>query len=105
MVPLIKLGLLLVLALGSLAGFTGCATPPSDAVSDAQVPDRELERTLITRLNQEMLLDRASIGPASDEGVVTLKGVIHNEQQRMRAIAITRATPGVKGVIDELKRF
>ncbi len=101
----IMLTLLMVLALGSLAGLTGCATPSPEAAADLRVPDRELEKNVASRLNQDMVLSRAAIRPVSDEGVVTLHGLVNSEAQRMRAMAITRATPGVLGVIDQLKRF
>lgn len=97
--------LLMALAVGSLAGLAGCSTPPPEAAADLRVPDQELEKNVSSRLSQEMVLNRASIRPVSDEGVVTLNGLVNSEAQRMRAIAIARATPGVLGVIDQLKRF
>ena len=94
-----------MLAVGLLCGGMGCATPPADGAAEERTSDRELESAILGRLNQEMLLDRASIRPSSDQGVVTLTGVVRNESQRMRAVAITRATPGVLGVIDHLRAF
>lgn len=104
MVWLIKVCLMLLLAAGSLFALTGCATPPAGENISERVSDRELERLVMSRIAQEVLLDRATIMAVSDESVVTLKGMIITESQRMRAIAIARATPGVLGVIDQLTR-
>ncbi len=103
--PLVKL--MLVLGLGWWGGvaLVGCASVDPAAETRVSSSDQELRNTVMGRLGQEMLLNRASISVSSDAGVVTLRGVISSEAQRMRALAITRATPGVLGVIDHLRTF
>lgn len=92
---------LVMMACVLVAGATGCATTAGEPVS----PDTALSQSVMDRLGQEMLLERASLLATSTEGVVTLTGVVRTDAQRVRAVAITRSTPGVRDVVDRLRRY
>lgn len=77
----------------------GCATT-TETASD---PDAQIEQAVTDRLNQEMLAARGGLMASSRDGVVTLHGVVRNEAQRARAIAIVRSTSGVREVVDRLR--
>lgn len=94
--------LMLALSGGLLLG-PGCATVEQGAVAGDD--DHALARSVMDRLSQEILLDRASISATSRQGVVTLRGVVRSEVQRARAVAIARATSGVTEVVDQLRDY
>ena len=83
----------------AVAGVTiGCTTADQRAATD-------LSHLVMARLTNDPFLERASIQANSDEGVVTLRGMLRNESQRARALSIARSTPGVRGVIDHLRIY
>lgn len=90
-----------VLMVVILAVAAGCASPGLP-VDDA---DAVVAQAVGDRLAQEMLLDRASIKASSQDGVVTLHGVVRSEAQRARALAIARSTSGVREVVDRLRDY
>ena len=97
-------GLWLMLALGGgLMAVAGCTTAERAALAGDK--DHALARSVMDRLSQEILLDRASISATSRGGVVTLRGVVRSEVQRARAVAIARATSGVTEVVDQLREY
>ena len=87
---------LAVLALGP-----GCATLDESA----QSPDAVIEQAVMDRRTQEMMLSRGALMASSKDGVVTLHGVVRNEAQRVRALAIARSTSGVREVVDRLRGY
>ena len=95
--------LALAVAVSGLA--MGCATADAPAATADQREATELSQRVMARLTNDPFLERASIRATSDEGVVTLRGMLRNESQRARALSIARATPGVRGVIDQLRIF
>ena len=93
------------LCVAVLSGASGCATalPPTGTAEEEAAYD--LSRIVMARLTEDPFLERASIQATSDEGVVTLRGMIRSEAQRMRALSIARSTAGVRGVIDSLRFY
>lgn len=86
---------------GSLTwGAAGCATTGEPLSTDAA-----LSQSVMDRLGQELLLERASVLATSADGVVTLTGVVRTDAQRARAMAIARSTAGVREVVDRLRRY
>ena len=91
---------LFLLAGSLMLGATGCAT-----TGEPLSPDAALSQSVMDRLGQEMLLERASVLASSADGVVTLTGVVRTDAQRLRAVGIARSTPGVLDVVDRLRRY
>lgn len=92
---------LVMVACSLTLGGSGCATTAGEPLS----PDAALSQSVMDRLGQEMLLERASVLATSAEGVVTLTGVVRTDAQRARAVAIARSTAGVLDVVDRLRRY
>lgn len=90
----------------AVAGVTiGCTTADAPPVTADQRAATDLSHLVMARLTNDPFLERASIQANSDEGVVTLRGMLRNESQRARALSIARSTPGVRGVIDHLRIY
>ena len=73
---------------------------------DAIKPDidgQNLSQRVQTRLKWDDLLEGLTIRVRTDKGVVTLSGVVRNEMQRRRAVALTESTKGVEKVVDALE--
>jgi hyperosmotically inducible protein len=74
-------------------------------VSGPDVPDSQLEKTLIGKISSETIgygnmFDAISI--SVQNGVVTLSGHAHDYPNRDSALAVASTTPGVKDVIDDI---
>jgi hyperosmotically inducible protein len=74
-------------------------------VSGPDVPDAQLEKTLIGKISSETIgygnmFDAISI--SVQNGVVTLGGHAHDYPNRDSALAVASTTPGVKDVIDDI---
>ena len=72
----------------------------------SNVPDSELEKKLADRLRY----DRVGYGVAFNalqlavnNGIVTVSGEVHDYPSRDSALSIIETTPGVKGVVDNIK--
>jgi len=95
----------------SLAPETAQASPPSgigEKVSEAagavgQVVD---DAAITTEVKAKLLADSkvsgTKINVDTKEGVVTLKGTVKNEEEKVKAIQIARDTQGVQRVEDQL---
>ena len=64
--------------------------------------DKLLTARIKTKLIAEPGIRSLSIDVDTVNGVVTLTGVVKNEEQRRRVLEIVRATKGVKAVVDNL---
>ena len=83
----------------------GCSTSGAPAdVSGAAASDKDIVDDVIDRLRQDPVTYRYPFSIASDEGVVTIGGIVGYEDARLRAISIVRGAPGVKGVVDNITR-
>lgn len=74
-------------------------------VSGPDVPDAQLQKTLIGKISSETIgygnmFDAISI--SVQNGVVTLSGHAHDYPNRDSALAVASTTPGVKDVIDDI---
>ncbi len=83
--------LVFLLAVGMTVG---CAKPPNDAqiTSDVQ-----------SKINGDSGLQGKQLGVQSENGTVTLSGVVDNETQRDAAARYASAIPGVKQVVNNLQ--
>ncbi len=75
-------------------------------VSGPDVPDAQLQKTLIGKISSDTIgygnmFDAISI--SVQNGVVTLSGHAHDYPNRDSALAVASTTPGVKDVIDEIE--
>jgi len=73
------------------------AAYPVGGVSDGWIKSR-----IYGQFITEKALDNSNINVDVDKGVVTLKGTVRSEAGRTRAMAIAKATNGVKNVNDAL---
>ena len=98
--------LLVLPALLVALGAAGCATVvPVEAPEGGALQDVEVAQRVADRLSQDLYLERAAITVSCDEGVVTLRGVVRDQTQRVRAVGVARGAAGVAGVIDSLRVF
>jgi hyperosmotically inducible protein len=68
-----------------------------------QVKDAWITMKIHSQFVPEDALEDSNIDVDSTNGVVTLSGTVANDAGRSRAVAIAKATDGVKGVTDKLK--
>ena len=74
-----------------------------DAARDAtDAKDEQLTQTVRGRLDGEAQLKDAQIKVRADNGVVTLMGTVPSPKMKDRAAELTRKTPGVRSVRNEL---
>jgi hyperosmotically inducible periplasmic protein len=78
-------------------------------VRDADRADDGLDRPdvwITTKVQSKYFLDDdvrgRNIDVTTNEGIVTLRGTVHNERERRQAVALARNTDGVSDVRDEL---
>ena len=100
-----------VLAFGAAAAFAGCT-----GTSETKVPEPFGTRPATTVLKDALTLSAVKaklIGDDPDstltlrvavtDGVVTLRGTVHDAAIRRKVVADARATGGVKRVVDQLR--
>lgn len=112
------LGLPGLLALGAFVGIsavssaTAQAAGPPQATQEAKetarqsgnvVKDSWITMKVHSQFIPEDALEGSDIDVETNAGVVTLRGTVLTEAGRGRAVAIAKATDGVKSVKDELK--
>jgi osmotically-inducible protein OsmY len=69
----------------------------------AKLTDSEVTAKVKTRLQDEDMLDKATINiDTEDDGVVTLKGSVPSAAAETRALELTRTTDGVRKVVDKI---
>jgi len=84
----------------------GCAQRAPSGGNDQLASDDKSVVTMVhSRLRDDPVTSRLSLGVESADGIVTLNGRIDNAAMRMRAVGIVRGTPGVRGVIDKTVQF
>jgi hyperosmotically inducible protein len=71
--------------------------------TDKRVSDSAVTKEIETQYRADETLGSAQIWVATNDGVVTLAGVIPSESARRRAIDVAKEAPGVKRVEDELR--
>ncbi len=74
-------------------------------VSGPDVPDAQLQKTLIGKISSETIgygNEFDAISVTVQNGVVTLSGHAHDYPNRDSALAVASTTPGVKDVIDDI---
>jgi osmotically-inducible protein OsmY len=63
--------------------------------------DLELKQDVLSRLELEPKIDPAELGVSVENGVVTLKGNMESEEDRVSAERAVRFVKGVKGLVDD----
>lgn len=71
--------------------------------ANKRVSDSAVTSDIEARYRADKTLGRAHISVATDDGVVTLAGVIPSNSARQRAIEVAETSPGVKRVEDKLR--
>jgi hypothetical protein len=67
------------------------------------VPDAEIEKSIRARLAGDPDLTKCAITVKSEDGIVTLTGLVSNVSDRSAASRIVLEQPGVKTIVDDLK--
>jgi osmotically-inducible protein OsmY len=75
--------------------------PAQDANRVAE-KDGDIQSAIETRLEARGELDDSDIDVAVSNGVARLTGSVNSQVDRMTALTVTRATSGVRAVLDEL---
>jgi osmotically-inducible protein OsmY len=76
---------------------------PDTIRDNVNAKDDQLIQTVRERLDGDAQFKEAEIRVRADNGVVTLMGNVPNAKAKDRAIEMTRKTPGVRGVRNELQ--
>jgi hyperosmotically inducible protein len=76
---------------------------PNVAASRVDVKDDGLHDAIESRLESRDELNDADINVEVKNGVVRLTGMVKSQRDRLTALTVTSATPGVKSVLDGLK--
>ena len=75
----------------------GCASSGGgSAGSSGGTSDSEITAAVKDALKQDELLSSTNIEVSTDQGLVTLSGVVPSPMAYMRAISLARRVPGVK---------
>ena len=90
-----------VLAAGALSGLFGCAALEGQDLSADPTSDEGITAVASSRLNDDMMVGRATLGVSVDNGLATLYGSVPDEATRQRAIQILKGTPGIFDVVDQ----
>jgi osmotically-inducible protein OsmY len=87
----------------ALAALSACATVERAAAPASA--DQALALLVQDRLGQDAVTRRNQFRVAADGGVVTVRGFVSNEPDRMRTLGVIRGTPGVASVVDQLRIY
>jgi hypothetical protein len=68
-----------------------------------ELPEPDIEARVVMRLHWDKSLESVQIQVTAKDGVVELKGVVQNLEQRRRAIDLAESTAGVVQVKDGLE--
>ncbi|HBT03310.1 MAG TPA: hypothetical protein DEA54_00650 [Thermodesulfobacterium commune] len=90
-----------VLIGGGVAAGYKVATDPRSV--GTQIDDAKITAKIKMKLIEDKDLKAFSIDVDTVNGVVTLTGVVENEYQRSKAVAIAKSVPGVKTIINNLQ--
>ncbi|MEM7391005.1 MAG: BON domain-containing protein [Verrucomicrobiota bacterium] len=80
---------------------SGCVT---NGGSHAGAPgsDQEIRRDVSDALREDVVTASEPIGISVEGQIVTLHGLVSSPAVQARAVTITRAVPGIKGVVDKI---
>jgi hyperosmotically inducible periplasmic protein len=76
---------------------------PESMAKAVEAKDDDIRKDVDARLEARPELKDASIDSQVEKGVVRLTGSVASQSDRLIALTTTRATPGVRSVIDDLK--
>jgi hyperosmotically inducible periplasmic protein len=96
-----QLGLPIIASLAVIVLFAGCNAIQRTGSTNEQTDDA-ISATLKASFAQDHSLRWETITIVTSDGVVTLNGNVANPNERDRAGAIARSTPGVQAVNDNL---
>lgn len=85
--------------------WVSCASVNESGLSQGSASDTDLAADVQDRLLADGVTRRTPIGISVQDGIVTLTGVMPNPGERARTISVVEGTPGVKSVVDQLRRF
>ncbi|WP_051172894.1 BON domain-containing protein [Thermodesulfobacterium hveragerdense] len=85
---------------GVAAGYKVATDPRSVGI---QIDDAKITAKIKMKLIEDKDLKAFSIDVDTVNGVVTLTGVVENEYQKSKAVAIAKSVPGVKTIINNLQ--
>ena len=95
---------LFMLLLAAPTVFTGCTTLSNpDAMQSGSASDEQITNDILQRLQDDTVTGRTTFNVEVQNGVVTVRGVVHNESVKGRALGIARGTQGVVDVIDAIQ--
>ncbi|HEV8306349.1 MAG TPA: BON domain-containing protein [Methylomirabilota bacterium] len=92
----------LALVMALLGSVAGCASAPEKSAG-ATVDDALTTAAVKTRLAREKLSTLTRIDVDTNQGIVSLNGVVENEDVRYRAGEAARQVGGVRGVVNNLR--
>jgi len=76
---------------------------PDVAANRVEVQDDGLTDAVQARLDAHTELEKADISIEVKNGVVRLTGVVKSQRDRLTALTVASATPGVTSVVDGLQ--
>lgn len=79
---------------------TGCQTLDESGIYSDPSSDAAIAADANTRLNDDSMTARATLGVSVRNGVATLSGMVPNETTRLRAKSIVSGVNGVTSVVD-----
>lgn len=100
--PTMKKSILLPVLAACLALF-GCAVLEGQDLSDDPVSDEGITSIASSRLNNDVLVARATLSVTVANGLATLHGTVPDEVTRRRAVQILAGTPGIFDVLDRTR--
>ncbi len=87
--------------IATAALLTGCQTLPGQD-GDSTPSDQQITDQVLQRFQDDPITGRTTFNVEAQNGVVTLRGLVHTESVKGRAIGIARGTPGVVDVVDRI---
>jgi len=97
-----KLGSFVSMALLALTICTGCVAM-TGKTAGRNIDDATITARVKTNLTAEGAATLTQIDVDTNNGVVSLNGVVSNATEKERATQIARQTPGVTGVVNNLQ--
>jgi len=79
------------------------ALPAKAQDSTSAIPDPDITQAIETEYWADELINANAIDIATEDGIVTLTGTVHNILSKERAVRIAEAIRGVRGVVNRLE--
>lgn len=98
-----KKSIFLCLLAAGLA-LSGCAILEGQDLGDDPTSDDGITSIARSRLNNDVLVSRATLSVTVTEGLATLYGTVPDEATRRRALQILEGTPGIFDVLDRTRK-